>query len=242
MSKVYKHSLLIILLGLLFSVFIISFFSMSKTYADTQNKIITLDNIGNYENINLYGSYIIVSNNEDESISIYNKTSNQLLKTIDGSDAGNQDGKLTNASMTAVFGDNIFIYCPGNAHKIYNYSLESGELVSYYNKFNISDTTANFDEVTSLTTNSIGDIFAIGKHNENYLFLKKPSVDNNFTATTITPLLDASSKILVSYSEQYVYIVTTNNIYKLDAKNYSVVNTFNISNAFIKANIEHCFC
>lgn len=239
MSKIYRPLLFTILFSLLFSILAITFFTTSKTYAETQNKTITLNNLESYENINLYGNYIVVSNKTDESISIYNKNNNQLIKTIDGSDSGNQDGKLTNASLTALFGDNIYIYCPGHAHKIYNYSFESSELVSYYNKFNVSNTTANLDEVTSLTTDSIGDVFAIGKHNEDYLFLKKPNSDDNFTTIAINILLDSSSKILVSYSEQYIFIVTTNNIYKLDTKNYSIVNTFNVSNSFIKANIDN---
>ena len=78
MSKIYRHLLFTILFSLLFSILAITFFTTSKVYAETQNKTITLNNLESYENINLYGNYIIVSNKTDESISIYNKKNKQL--------------------------------------------------------------------------------------------------------------------------------------------------------------------
>ena len=199
---------------------------------------ISLENEGNYTNINTYGDNIFISDATNGKVDVYDLKTKTFLKTFDGTDT--DDGKLVNATLTTVYGNDLYIYCSSepNIYKIYVYNLETKEKLVCHNTFKFANTTQSLNKIISLTTNSTGDIFAVGKYNGNYIFLKKSNTESTFSATLASLSLDERSKILISYSEEYIFVVTTSNVYKVDSNDFSVKETINISRSFTKANID----
>ena len=199
---------------------------------------ISLENEGNYTNINTYGDNIFISDATNGKVDVYDLKTKTFLKTFDGTDT--DDGKLVNATLTTVYGNDLYIYCSSepNIYKIYVYDLETKEKLVCHNTFKFANTTQSLNKIISLTTNSTGDIFAVGKYNGNYIFLKKSNTESTFSATLASLSLDERSKILISYSEEYIFVVTTSNVYKVDSNDFSVKETINISHSFTKANID----
>ncbi|MBQ3494961.1 MAG: hypothetical protein IJA69_06045, partial [Clostridia bacterium] len=218
---------------------IIAIFSGGNLFAYAEGlSTISLENDGNYTNINIYGDNIFVSDALGGKVDIYSLKTNEFIKTFDGADT--DDGKLVNATLTTVFGDNLYIYCSSepNIYKIYVYNIETNEKLYCHNSFQYANVTKDLNRIVSLTTNSVGDIFAIGKYDTNYIFLKKSNNETNFSATLAGLSLDENSKILTSYSEEYIFIITTSNIYKIKSTDYSIEKTISASNYFTKANID----
>lgn len=229
------------ILFILFAIFlpIIAIFSGGNLFAYAESlSTISLENDGNYTNINIYGDNIFVSDALNGKVDIYSLKTNEFIKTFDGADT--DDGKLVNATLTTVFGDNLYIYCSSepNIYKIYVYNIETNEKLCCHNSFQYANVTKDLNRIVSLTTNSVGDIFAIGKYDTNYIFLKKSNNETNFSATLAGLSLDENSKILTSYSEEYIFVITTSNIYKIKSTDYSIEKTINASNYFTKANID----
>ena len=229
------------ILFILFAIFlpIIAIFSGGNLFAYAESlSTISLENDGNYTNINIYGDNIFVSDALGGKVDIYSLKTNEFIKTFDGADT--DDGKLVNATLTTVFGDNLYIYCSSepNIYKIYVYNIETNEKLYCHNSFQYANVTKDLNRIVSLTTNSVGDIFAIGKYDTNYIFLKKSNNETNFSATLAGLSLDENSKILTSYSEEYIFVITTSNIYKIKSTDYSIEKTINASNYFTKANID----
>ncbi len=228
-------------LFILFAIFlpIIVIFSGGNLFAYAESlSTISLENDGNYTNINIYGDNIFVSDALNGKVDVYSLKTNEFIKTFDGADT--DDGKLVNATLTTVFGDNLYIYCSSepNIYKIYVYNIETNEKLYCHNSFQYANVTKDLNRIVSLTTNSVGDIFAIGKYDTNYIFLKKSNNETNFSATLAGLSLDENSKILTSYSEEYIFVITTSNIYKIKSTDYSIEKTVNASNYFTKANID----
>lgn len=238
MMKKYLKFLFVLLFVISFTLTSLFFLGQKNfSYADGPD-FLTLESNGEYSNINSYGNNLFASNKESGLVEIYNLSTKELTYTFDGKDT--DDGKLVNASLTAIFGDNLYIYCSSepNIYKIYVYNISTGEKLFCHNTFIYANTTKNLDKIVALTANSLGDIFAIGKCDENYIFLKKSNAETLFSATLAELTLDENSKILVSYSEEYIYVVTGTQIYKINSNTYEISQSYATTNNFINADID----
>lgn len=238
MMRKYIRNLFLFALVFLLSIGIIMQKNLYSTAFAEGNTTIALESSGNYENANLYGNNLIVSDTNAGLVSIYDVPSNQLIKTFDGTDT--DDGKLVNASLTTVFGNNLYIYCSSepNIYKIYVYNLQTNEKLYCHNTFLHNDETKPLNKIVSLTTNSVGDFFAITKLEDNYVLLSKTNAETTFKTIIPELTLDESSKILISYSEENIFIITSSNIYKINSYTHTIDQTFNIANSFVRASID----
>ena len=184
-----------------------------------------------------YDNYLFVCDTNNNRVQIIDQTT---LKAYNFGQGGYVNESTSTPSLIAC--DNNYIYlCIGSSNYIKKFDYHGVYQNIYYNNYKVGSSTYEFNKINSLSMDTYGNLYAlhIAQDISDSRILKK-TASSDFVAISIDGLtITEDSKLLMSASSDYIILVSSTKITLIDSRNYTISNTYTISQTYSDVKIDH---